>query len=52
MSRGHRAAVPWSGAGDVGAIFALSYFPPVAVLAVGIPIALAVRLLAWAAGAL
>ena len=52
MSRGHRVAALWSAAGDVGAILALSYFVPVAVLAVGIPIALAVRLMAWAAGAL
>jgi hypothetical protein len=41
-----------SALGDVGGILAIVYLFPVAILAVGIPVALLVRLVAWLAGAL
>jgi hypothetical protein len=38
--------------GDAGGILSLVYIVPLVILAIGIPIALLVRLLAWAAGIL
>jgi hypothetical protein len=41
-----------SALGDAGGILSVAFIAPFAILAVGIPIALLVRLLAWLAGAL
>jgi hypothetical protein len=48
-TRRHRLASLWSAVGDVGAILALVYMVPLTILAVGTPIALAVRLITWIA---
>jgi hypothetical protein len=47
ITRGRRLSRLLSVVGDVGGFLAIAYLFPLAILAVGIPIALGVRLLAW-----